>query len=282
MLRPEYLIKWRLNHACNFRCPYCFQEGKSDHKEHPDCGKYSPAHIAGCLDRTGRIWEIQLGGGEPFLYPDFLKLAKNLTEKHYIDVLTNLSTNNVYKFADTISPKKVCYINAEVHITERTKIKDGLKMFVDKFLYLQNKGFHIKAEYVLYPPLFSRVKTDLEFLKQQGLKKIFLKPFEGIYDNKEYPLSYTEEEKELFTTCANIGLNSIKILNNEVHFFGRLCYAGQKLLTVDVSGNLGRCSTIKKCYGNLFSGKYKLDNTPQPCSVNKCKCAHEGYKFLVK
>ena len=48
----EYQVQWRLNERCNFRCAYCFREGRDQHRadEHPDCGKYSPEHIARSFD----------------------------------------------------------------------------------------------------------------------------------------------------------------------------------------------------------------------------------------
>lgn len=133
---PEYMMAWQLNTLCNFRCEYCFCSEKSLSKEHSDCGKYSPEHIAKCFNDTGRIWRIHMSGGETFLYPKFVELARALTKKCYISLNTNLSTPNVYEFGDMISPEKVLSINAALHIMEREKSKNGVNKYIKKFLYL--------------------------------------------------------------------------------------------------------------------------------------------------
>ncbi len=277
---PEYMMGWHLNNLCNFQCEYCFCSKDTLSREHPDCGKYSQQHIAKCFDDTGKMWRIHMSGGETFLYPRFVELAEVLTEKHYISINTNLSTPNVYEFADVIPPEKVLTINAALHIMERNKRKGGQEKYIDKFLYLQDKGFDIRLEYVTYPPLFHRLVKDIEHFRSQGIKVINLKIFRGTYRGKLYPESYTNDEKLVINSYA-VDTREISILEErKVNFFGMLCSAGKKSFRLDVSGQLTRCATLRKEYGNFFTGKYYFGESPVPCPVKECGCSYEGMRLV--
>ena len=276
---PKYVMAWNLNSLCNFRCEYCFCSKESLSKEHPDVGKYSPGHIAGCFDNTGKTWRIHMSGGEPFVYPDYVTLTRLLTKNHYISINTNLSTGNVFQFGDAVPPGKVLTMNAGIHILEREKKKDGVSKYIEKFLYLQDKGFNIRLEYVAYPPLFSRLKKDMAFFASQGVKIVNLKMFRGTYNGKVYPHSYTEEEKEIISQKA-LDTREMEIMNENVNFYRRLCSAGETSFNMDPSGNLFRCLTVKECYGNFFSSKFRMDKKPRPCPAKKCGCPYEGIRLI--
>lgn len=275
---PEYMITWGLNTLCNFRCEYCFCNDEVRSKEHPDTGRYSPQHIAKCFDDTGKIWRVHLSGGESFLYPRFVELVEVLTKTHYVSINTNLSTSNVHDLANVIQPEKILYIHAALHIMERERRKDGIKNFVDKCLYLQEKGFYIILEYVAYPPLLSRIAKDLDYFRSQGIRHFNIKIFRGKYYGKLYPESYTNYEKNLIVN-SDSSIFEKNILQKEFNFFGKLCFAGQKYFSMDPAGNLTRCGFLRNKYGNFFTGKYHFDESPKPCPLKKCRCPYEGMRL---
>ena len=131
-------IHWQINQRCNFNCPYCFRRLPDDDgkNENPDCGKYSPEHIARKFDQTDSVWRIYMTGGEPLLYPHFVELAKALTRRHYIAISTNLSTANAYDLAEAVETERLTSIKANLHILQRENTPDGPKDFFRKFLYL--------------------------------------------------------------------------------------------------------------------------------------------------
>ena len=276
---PEYMVVWNLNSLCNFRCEYCFLSAESLSREHPDVGHYSPEHIARCFDDTGRVWRVHMSGGEPFLYPDFAELCRLLTRRHFISINTNLSSNEVMSFGATISPERVLTINAGLHLVEREKRAVGVEKYLEKFLYLQERGFKIRLEYVVYPPLLGRVKEDVEILRARGVQLVNLKMFRGTFAGRVYPGAYTEEEKNLLEEIA-LDSRELEILDGRHEFFGRLCAAGHRSFNMDQSGNLNRCLTIKKPHGNLFTGKSRFDKQPRPCTATLCKCPYEGMQLI--
>ena len=176
-------LLWQVNRRCNFDCAYCFREviddGLDKRTEDPACGKFGPEHIARRFDETNKVWRINMTGGEPFLYPNFVELARALTRKHYISVSTNLSTANTYEFADTIDNTRVHWLKANVHIMEREKTKDGVNEFLRKFLHFQQRGFDIRLVYVTYPAILGRIRDDLEAFSRRGSEKDMGKNISG-------------------------------------------------------------------------------------------------------
>lgn len=275
-------LLWQVNRKCNFDCVYCFREviddGLDKRTEDPACGKFSPEHIAKRFDETNRVWRINMTGGEPFLYPNFVELARVLTRRHYISVSTNLSTANTYEFADVIDNTRVHWLKANVHIMEREKIRNGVNEFLRKFLHFQQQGFDIRLVYVTYPAILGRIRDDLERFRSEGVKKIWVKIFQGCYDGKRYPRDYTQEQRELL---KGLGLNNFEeeILACRVSFLGRKCEAGHRAFSMDISGNVKRCSTVQEKYGNLFDGTFKPGESPRRCPARKCGCSYQGIKY---
>jgi MoaA/NifB/PqqE/SkfB family radical SAM enzyme len=267
----EYRVVFRINNQCNFTCEYCNQRKNSPAADTPDVGTYSPQHIAKCFDGTGRTWAIALTGGETFLYPRFTELAQALTERHCIGVFTNLSTRNVYEFADLIPPERVLFIRAACHMVEREKRPDGVRDYVEKILHFQSRGFNIRVVYVLYPSLLSRVARDIDYFRSHGVRNIILQTFAGEYGGKRYPESYTSEQKSLIDGVA-LGKCEVEWEVLTTDTFGRLCSAGQKSFRMAPDGSLTRCVSVPKAHGNLLTGEYHFDKSPMPCPVNKCFC----------
>lgn len=275
-------VLWRINRRCNFDCEYCFRDvidnSEDKRTEDPACGEYSAEYITKRFDETGKVWRINITGGEPFLYPKFVELAKALTKSHYISISTNLSTANSYEFADVIGSRRVYYIKANVHIMEREKGRDGLNDFLRKVLYFQQRGFDIRLVYVTYPAVLNRITADLERFRGEGVQRIWVKIFQGRYEGRRYPRDYSAQQLALI---RGLGLNHFEeqILARQVSFLGRRCEAGHRGFAMDIAGNVTRCSTIKESHGNLFEGTFRPGETARRCPANKCGCSYQGMKY---
>lgn len=277
----EYVITWFINNICNFKCEYCFSIRAHTSDPTVESPKYPPQHIAQAFDKTGKKMRIYISGGEPFLYPRFIELCVLLTKNHRISINTNLSTSNIYEFSESIDPSRVYGIHASLHILEREKISNGIEQFLHGVKHLQNKGFSVRVEYVTYPPLFTRIKKDIQFLTEQGVKTVNVKVFRGRFAGKSYPDSYNAEERSLIEELA-IDQREINILSTKNSFLGNICSAGQRYFRMDEKGNLFRCNSSKKSYGNLFEGNYIFDEKPKLCPCEICKCPYEGMMFVVE
>jgi len=309
-------VHWHISHYCNFACPYCFCG-----KEHRDVfrGIQDVPRIIEGFDRFGLTCQINISGGEPFLYKDFVGLCRRLTEKHRICVNTNLTHNDVYRFADEIDPRRVRYLNCSLHSGIRKKMK-LVEDFIGKFNLLREKGFQAFATQVLYPPDFKTFDKDYGYLKSRG---IILRPklFRGMYNlfglsdawvprrgrrflKRLYPNSFSgrEREKILFWVeqsrqdggdprgfdddtgegrMLNVGLDRF-FIDGLPCYKGQLCRAGRDYVRMSPEGEVYRCHGGIHRLGNMFSEEgVQLLGTAEPCTFDSCMCHYLGSSYLV-
>ena len=189
---------------------------------------------------------------------------------------------------------------ASLHILEIEK-KDLKKDFIDKIKRLKDKNFNIPVTMVIWPPLIKEMDT---IFKEFADKEIYILPraFTGIFKNKRYPESYTEEESkklEFYNQIyeKNKKPNSIKIIKKDTsiktnkgknRFYGELsfqgapCLAGSKHIVIHENGEVMKCFSNNSSLGNIFKGKINLFDKPQICDSKKCYCFHEGLLFSLK
>jgi len=276
-------VSWRLSNRCTFRCRYCFSHSNPDVAPFDQFAihKHSPEYIANCFNSSGKVWLVQLTGGEPFLYQQIIDLCKLLTDFHYIQIDTNFSTGNLVEFADSIDPSRVKRIDAAYHIEERAKWTDGIAGFVNNVKYFQDKGYRVRVEYVLHPILFQRFEDDVEYLTQSGCKEVNLKVFVGYYKNRYYPGALDEGQKAFMRKQMDDPYE-VDIMNGTTKScFGHKCYAGVNSFVMDEVGALKRCVTSRSPYGNFFSGDPVFDEEPKACAYDRCNCPYEGLRSLT-
>jgi MoaA/NifB/PqqE/SkfB family radical SAM enzyme len=274
--RYENRLVWNVNQLCNFRCAYCFFSPEVLGKENEAVGKYSIEHICRSFDETGRQWLVMISGGEPFLYKDLVPLLKLLTRNHHIQLTTNLSRPSVYDFADGIDPSRVMIICASFHPLERElRGTRSIQDFIDKYLYLKERGFLIVASYVAHPPLFARIREDFERLQAAGVDDTTILTFRGEYEGKSYPQSYTDEQLKLITELA-VDHDLESEISRGLYYRGTPCVAGSKYFQMNPDGSLHRCCSILADHGNLFEGTARFEDGPTPCTVELCQDASLG------
>lgn len=90
-------LRLSVTDVCNFRCSYCLPDGYKK----TGCESYlSPAEIlrlAAAFSHLG-VWKIRLTGGEPTVRPDFLEIAKGISNLPGIQKLA--FTTNGYKLPE--------------------------------------------------------------------------------------------------------------------------------------------------------------------------------------
>lgn len=272
------LIRWEINKKCNFQCIYCdIWEKEDENAKIPiDITKLQKG-----LECLQGVWQIDMTGGEPFLEKNFVEICQVLTEKHFISINTNLSTINVFDFAEKISPEKCEYIHASVHIAEREKSDKELKTFIEKIRHLQNKGFYPTAVYVTHPKLFDRMKSDIAYLETTGIERVRIQIFRGWYNEKIYPQSFTNDQRA-FLTSLNANYPEFEVLNREhFDFYRHLCFAGQKFFVMNRQGDIRRCTNVSKSYGNLFEKSMRFDEKIKPCPQVNYLCPHECLEHSI-
>jgi MoaA/NifB/PqqE/SkfB family radical SAM enzyme len=209
LLPQDYkMLLWHINTKCNFKCKYC---GYHLTPEEHFC--YDAIVIRRALKKLSDKLVIFISSyGEPFLYPNFLEIVNLLSKDNILSINTNLSHQLVYQLPESINVLNIMAIHAAFHVEEieRHYGEKGIFEFIKKVAFLEEKGFNVVVSYLAYPSLFNRIVKDIQILRDGGIKKIMAKPFIGIYKNKQYPHSYSNNEWMI--------LKKLSTSNNDVDF----------------------------------------------------------------
>jgi [mycofactocin precursor peptide]-tyrosine decarboxylase / 3-amino-5-[(4-hydroxyphenyl)methyl]-4,4-dimethylpyrrolidin-2-one synthase len=86
-LRAPVNLTWEVSLACNLRCSHCLSSSGE-----PAAGELSTAEALDLVEQLHRadVFQINFGGGEPFLRPDFEEI---LAACHARGIMTCISTN---------------------------------------------------------------------------------------------------------------------------------------------------------------------------------------------
>lgn len=259
-------LHWTVNDRCNLNCLYCDSHGSPLKRKGRNPEINIPALIR-TLERSGKIFKIRFtGGGEPFLIPNIIEACIEITRKHYVGFNTNLTCGNVREFAEKIDPERVANVNLSLHIEELERL-NLIERVTDNYSICKKRGINIVASAVAYPPLLPKVEKYRKFFKEQGITVNFTY-FMGVYENKVYPRSYTEEEIDAFDLNRDW-------LKKHYQYRG-LCNAGYNAAMVDPDGNVFPCEGIRKSLGNIYEG-IVFNQSLAACPVRHCTCPLKQY-----
>jgi len=266
---------WDIHYVCNYRCPYCWFSGKWH--ELSSQNKYLS------LDEVLKPWKdiyerygpayIELIGGEPFIYPRFTELIRELSRMHNIGITTNLSVE-VDDFIRQVDTSKV-----KVTPTFHPLFADFDKFIRRSLLFRENGMGYRNINYLAYPPHLKLMKHYADKFIEHGFE-LFVMTFWGKYNGKDYPRGYTQEEIHLIKPClGNRQGEKFQIEPKEVK--GKLCRAGQVYAVIKADGSVFRCGgSCSESIGNLFSDTFKLLDDPSPCKSEFCPC--NEWAFLLQ
>ena len=298
--KPQYdaWLQWNVISECNLKCVYCFSRVKGRSNE-PVSGTdlrsslfkklvtasetsipavmqkirirlcernktIAPVYISAlikALEKTGKVFRIGFTGGEPFLIPNLVEACVELTKKHFISLNTNFITGRTAEFAGKISPQRVVKITASLHIKELERL-GLLGKYTDLYhLYLE-KGFRIYAQEVAYPALLGEAEGYKKYFHEKGVELKFY-PFQGYYDGRLYPESYTSAELRSFSldrSCLD-GFNSK----------GKVCNTGYNAGVVSPAGDISPCYQRSRDIGNIY-GAIRFEDKLTTCPFSFCTC----------
>ncbi|MBU1146984.1 MAG: radical SAM protein [Candidatus Omnitrophica bacterium] len=257
---------WDIHYKCNFRCPYCWF--------YWDWAKVSRRNLYLPPEEWLKHWEnihrkygevhIEITGGEPFMYPDFIRLIKLLSAIHTIKITTNMS-GDIEGFVREIDPGRV-YLDLNFHA-----LFANIETLIKKVLILKNAGFKCGICYLAYPPQMAQIDFYKKRFEEAGIS-FALAAFWGEYQGKKYPESYTPEEIEVIKPfMGDIDRVTYHLKGESPK--GRLCYAGYKSAVLQADGAIVRCGPLAdKVIGSILDKNFSLSDEPQPCEAQACPC----------
>lgn len=272
-MREKVNFVWDIHYRCNFRCPYCWFNGRWETMDEQN--RYIP------LDDLIRQWRriyrlygechIMITGGEPSIYPNFIELVDRISRIHTVKVTSQLS-GDMYSFARKINPDRVI-LDMNFHPME-----SRLQPFIRKVLALKKRGFSGGVCYLAYPPQMDKMDYYRRELKAKGID-FALAAFWGEYNGKKYPQAYTEKEREIIAPYIG-NMDRVKHHLEGEKTKGKLCRAGYCYASIKANGSVTRCGPLSnKPIGNFFDKNFKLYHKPMPCEAEVCPC--DEYVWLV-
>jgi len=174
-------------YSCNYTCAYCnIIRGRVNCN--PEQTKHKIMELAVFKNIWDRIYDlyyscaIRLTGGEPSIYPDFIRLVAFLTEKHVVNINTNLSFD-IYKFMEKVPHQNVC-LNVSFH-PEFITIED----LMVKLRVLMKNGYGCSVCCASYPPFLKDLERYKEILAGDNIP-FNMSPFMGTYESRNFPNDY--------------------------------------------------------------------------------------------
>jgi MoaA/NifB/PqqE/SkfB family radical SAM enzyme len=286
---------WILFSTCNYRCAYCFwDEAALGAKIAP----IAPVDtLAAYFDRTGLTWLLHLTGGEPFIYPDFVRLCRLLTRRHLISINTNADSPHVRAFVDTVDPARVDFVNCGIHERERLAHR-GTDRFVANVTALRAAGFDAFASCVLHPDLVGEFPGIWQRYADAGVV-VIPKAFRGAYAGRRYPAGYTAADRELFREYSaraaefyaaqfarrdepptiNPFMDGHLFLDELPDYRGDLCAAGRSFVRIVPDGEVRRCGP-DDVVGHVLEGWFARRSQAAPCTTLECPYFCEKYRVV--
>lgn len=284
---------WILMTTCNFRCNYCFWT--SDHLSRPIEPPAPVEQLASFFDQTGLTWLLHLTGGEPFAYPRFVELCQLLTGRHWISINTNADlSKRVKKFADTVDPERVMFVNAGLHFEEREE-RGRVDQFLTNVRILEASRFKVFATAVMHPSLFKQFGSVWDYCAERGVVLI-PKAFQGEFGGRTYPADYTEVQRDVIREYSarsadayeaifsrmpepptvNPLLDSERFLYGLPDYRGLPCLAGDRFVRIREDGEIRRCGP-GDVIGNVVTGEFSRRVGPSTCVELECPYFCEKY-----
>lgn len=274
----QICFNWDIHWLCNYRCPYCWFYGKwIDLRTRNRI--LTVRELIKAWNNIYRSYgsvKISITGGEPFLYPDFVELIKELSQMHKVEIITNLSVD-IQPFIKGVNSKNV-KVNPSFH-----PLFADFDKFIERALILKEGGLLNCVSYLAWPPQILRIGYYTQKFRRHSIS-ISIQSFFGEYKGLRYPDAYTKEDKQII--LPQIGERGGEPFQTEpFKSKGKLCAAGQRYGVIHPDGKVLRCGGINSCegasiIGNLFEQGFRLLEKPSPCTFDICPC--NEWAFLLE
>ncbi len=189
LYRDIFCVSWLLGRFCNYRCSYCWPYARSDVKD------YRPYELNRITideikrqsrERGFNSFHFSFSGGEPTVYPDYLKLLNHYSADtdncnyQSVHMTSNISQslNWFEKYVDVTRNLHRVSVTASWHREQGLKQGDlagHTEKFADKLVYLQENDVQVTINTVMVPEWFDVLYKETEYFLGRGIN-VTLKP----------------------------------------------------------------------------------------------------------
>lgn len=204
-----------VNNSCNLNCPKCFYKTE----DHPRKIKYYDIEQDLAMWRKSGVCSLAIGGGEPMLHPDIVRITR---EAKWLGYYVAVTTNGTMQ-------KRVCADRVhisfdEIHMTDYEKIRQSLRFF---------KSFVSKVG-------VNHIVTNLKSLKRalqlpaDTFTLLMEKP-ESSFNDWEKAFAQVPKHKLWIDACLAVKLGIRKT-----------CKQGITSMSLNAKYEASKCSNIKE------------------------------------
>lgn len=260
----DIAFHWNVTNTCNFNCPQC--AGNAVKLE----GAYAPETmdipaLKRFLKKLDRTAEFIFTGGEPLLVKNIIDAFTVITKKHYLALITNLSSPRVKELAKKVKSERVAFIKASAHLLELERLQLFDQFFTNYHLLKEN-GFTVHIAEVAYPFILDKVEFYKKKFEEQGINLEF-QAFRGTWRQKSYPEAYSEDERRIFNLDKEIQVYRTDIYHHQ----GEWCNAGFNVAIIDPQGKIFPCFMIFEKLGSIHEGM-NFHDALMKCPLDYCDC----------
>jgi MoaA/NifB/PqqE/SkfB family radical SAM enzyme len=271
---------WDLWYFCNYRCSYCWFEAEKAWAEL--ARRYPPLPVEKWVEAWERIHSlygtvrIDVGGGEPLLFPRGDELFGALSRRHRLQITTNLSlpAAGLDRLLRAVTPDRVQF-QASFH----PEFSD-LPAFLEKLAMLKTAGFSPSVLYVTWPPSVAKMGHYRDLFAKAGCLMTVM-AFQGRWEGRNYPEAFTRDEQDFiasFLPSDELKISEVKYRLERRATSGKLCHSGRVYANLKPNGDLYRCGQVEAGpIGNIFDPEFRLYDAPKPCPYQHCSCQEFRY-----
>jgi MoaA/NifB/PqqE/SkfB family radical SAM enzyme len=266
----QKIVDWNFNRICNFDCAYCVNDPADKNFIGPEFRQIKPA-----IDRLTKDYFFALTGGELLLNPDFIKIAKYVTQRFDIGLYTNMSIS-MSDFVAEINPERVKWVIGSLHIKERDRRGIPRDQIIHEYEKLKKAGFdNVYIIQVCDSYALSNYDEIFEYYKDRGVliipTRLKSTPWYG-------QLYTTDDEKKMQyyvnqCTCTLFPFEMAEYRDKK----GEYCVAGSQYFVITANGRIRKCWGDKdKWYGHFYDAPYwdeeAFGDEPEKCQSIVCPC----------
>lgn len=163
-------VTWEITLACNLQCVHCLSDsGKAPEDE---LGRRECLHLIDRLTSL-KVFQVNIGGGEPFMRADFLELLDYSHEKGLVTCVSTNGTMIDRDLAKSLSNLKMLYLQvsmdgATAHVNDAIRGKGTYKKILHALDCLARHGVRFSINTVLTRTNFSQLDTLREMASEYG------------------------------------------------------------------------------------------------------------------
>ena len=274
---PIFLMTDAPPRSCNYRCPYCFwnkrtQNGSGFLPDRDEFARWSTA-LRTAVEKIKPQLMVSMGPrGEALIIPKWWPLFKWVASRENVtsvSFLSNLS-RRIEPYFEGVEMRKVG-ITATLHPTQFKDHDRDLAAFIDQVKWLKNSGARVVVNYVLTPdqigafPAYKKYFSDIGVTMTANL-------FRGLWGGAIYPEAFSAAELETIREHLSDVPFIYEYQSHLMHPRGNPCTAGRFLIFMESDGQIFNCNFAHEHMGSVFDDRLEVYTENRPCTASKCEC----------